>query len=92
MILAHPGEVARIVENASVAAAVLQGGSNPYLPTLSSLKLVSTSSTSETGKSKRNQIQKLLLAGRSPKRIAEALHASPAIVWAFLESSIRPWS
>jgi hypothetical protein len=42
---------------------------------------VSTSSTSETGKSKRKQIQKLLLAGRSPKRIAEAVHASPAIVW-----------
>ena len=59
----------------------LQGSSSPYLPTLSSLKVVSTSSSSETGKSKRKQIQKLLLAGRSPKRVAEAVHTSPAIVW-----------
>lgn len=42
---------------------------------------MSTSSPSETGKSKRKQIQKLLLAGRSPKRVAEAVHTSPAIVW-----------
>jgi hypothetical protein len=42
---------------------------------------VSTSSSSETGISKRKQIQKLLLAGRSPKRVAVAVHTSPAIVW-----------
>jgi len=48
---------------------------------------MSTSSSSETGKSERKQIQKLLLAGRSPKRVAEAVHTTPAIVWK--EKSIR---
>ena len=42
---------------------------------------MSTSSSSETGKSKLKQIQKLLLAGRSPKRVAGAVHTTPAIVW-----------